>query len=79
MTSHRPLILVLEDEAAISILLEDELKAAGYRVAGPFATCASALQSLDSQTLKVYDGLPHGLCTTRPDVVNADLLAFIKD
>lgn len=29
-------------------------------------------------TLKVYQGLGHGLCTTNADVVNADLLAFIR-
>jgi non-heme chloroperoxidase len=29
-------------------------------------------------TLKVYEKLPHGMCTTHADVVNADLLAFIK-
>ncbi len=28
--------------------------------------------------LKVYPGLPHGMCTTHADVVNADLLAFIR-
>ena len=28
-------------------------------------------------TLKVYPGLPHGMCSTHKDVVNADLLAFI--
>jgi hypothetical protein len=28
---------------------------------------------------KVYEKFPHGMCTTRADVVNADLLAFIKD
>ena len=28
--------------------------------------------------LKVYPGLPHGMCSTHPDVINADLLAFIK-
>ena len=28
--------------------------------------------------LKVYEGLPHGMCTTHADVINADLLAFIK-
>jgi non-heme chloroperoxidase len=28
--------------------------------------------------LKVYKGAPHGMCTTRKDEVNADLLAFIK-
>nr|WP_296582257.1 alpha/beta hydrolase [Xanthobacter sp.] len=29
-------------------------------------------------TLKVYAGYPHGMCTTHADVINADLLAFIK-
>jgi non-heme chloroperoxidase len=29
-------------------------------------------------TLKVYPGLPHGMCTTHPDLINRDLLAFIK-
>ncbi|MDM0113642.1 alpha/beta hydrolase [Variovorax sp. J22R133] len=29
-------------------------------------------------TLKVYKGAPHGMCTTRKEEVNADLLAFIQ-
>ena len=29
-------------------------------------------------TLKVYKGFPHGMCTTHADVINADLLAFIR-
>ncbi|AWN37135.1 alpha/beta fold hydrolase [Methylobacterium radiodurans] len=29
-------------------------------------------------TLKTYEGLPHGMCTTHPDLINADLLAFIR-
>ncbi|MCW3848468.1 alpha/beta hydrolase [Sphingomonas sp. LB-2] len=29
-------------------------------------------------TLKVYPGLPHGMCTTHADIINADLLAFIE-
>jgi hypothetical protein len=29
-------------------------------------------------TLKVYKGYPHGMCTTHPDVINADLLSFFK-
>ncbi len=29
-------------------------------------------------TLKVYKGLPHGMCTTHPEIINPDLLAFIK-
>jgi non-heme chloroperoxidase len=33
---------------------------------------------LKNSTLKTYEGLPHGMCTTHPDIVNADLLAFIQ-
>jgi len=43
---------------------------------------ASALLSsklLKAGTLKVYPGLPHGLCTTHAEVINPDLLAYIKD
>jgi non-heme chloroperoxidase len=29
-------------------------------------------------TLKVYPGFPHGMCTTNPEQINADLLSFIK-
>jgi len=29
--------------------------------------------------LEVYPGAPHGVCTTRKDQVNADLLAFIRE
>ncbi|QRM31416.1 alpha/beta hydrolase [Microvirga sp. VF16] len=45
----------------------------------PFADSAPlSVKLLKHGTLKVYEGLPHGLCTTHPDVVNPDLLAFIK-
>ena len=33
---------------------------------------------LKKGTLKVYEKLSHGMCTTHPDVINPDLLAFIK-
>ena len=29
-------------------------------------------------TLKSYDGLPHGMLSTHPDVINPDLLTFIR-
>ena len=32
---------------------------------------------LKNGTLKIYEKLPHGMCTTHADVVNPDLLAFI--
>jgi non-heme chloroperoxidase len=34
---------------------------------------------LRNGTLKVYGNFPHGMCTTHADVVNPDLLAFIKE
>lgn len=45
----------------------------------PFADSAPlSAKLLKNGTLKVYEGLPHGLCTTHADVVNPDLLAFVK-
>jgi non-heme chloroperoxidase len=32
---------------------------------------------LKNGALKIYEKLPHGMCTIHADVVNADLLAFI--
>ena len=37
-----------------------------------------SIKLLKKGTLKTYPGLPHGLCTTNADVINTDLLAFIK-
>ncbi len=42
---------------------------------------ASAMLSsklIKKSTLKIYEGAPHGMCTTHKDKVNADLLAFLK-
>jgi len=41
---------------------------------------ASLLQAklLKHRTLKIYPGFPHGMMTTHADVINADLLAFIR-
>ena len=45
----------------------------------PFeATGALAVKLLRHGTLKTYPGFPHGMPTTNADVINADLLAFIK-
>ena len=41
---------------------------------------ASALMSVKlvkHATLKVFEGAPHGMCTTRKDEINAALLSFI--
>ena len=45
----------------------------------PFADSAPlSAKLLKKGTLKVYPGLPHGLCTTHPELANSDLLAFFK-
>lgn len=33
---------------------------------------------LKHSTLKIYDLLPHGLCTTHADIINAEILSFIS-
>ena len=37
-----------------------------------------SLVFLRNGTLKTYKDYPHGMPTTQADVINADLLAFIK-
>lgn len=45
----------------------------------PMADSAlKAIKLLKHGVLKTYDGLPHGMASTHPDIINADLLAFIE-
>ncbi len=45
----------------------------------PYANAAvPASKLVKGSTLKIYPGLPHGMCTTNPEVINPDLLAFFK-
>ena len=37
-----------------------------------------AIKLLKRGSLKVYPGLSHGMCATHPEIINADLLAFIQ-
>jgi non-heme chloroperoxidase len=36
------------------------------------------IKLLKNGTLKIYKGYPHGMLTTHADVVNPDILAFVK-
>jgi non-heme chloroperoxidase len=38
-----------------------------------------SVKLLRNGTLKVYEKYPHGMCTTHADVINADLLAFVRE
>ena len=45
----------------------------------PFADAGPlAAKLLKRGTLKSYPGLPHGMCTTHPELINPDLLSFIQ-
>ncbi|MEH3147811.1 MAG: alpha/beta hydrolase [Methylobacterium frigidaeris] len=45
----------------------------------PYADSAAlAITHLQNGTLRTYEGLPHGMCTTHPEIINPDLLAFIR-
>lgn len=44
----------------------------------PIGTSSSlSAKLIKAATLKIYEKLPHGLCTTHADIVNADILAFV--
>jgi hypothetical protein len=44
-----------------------------YQASGPLSA-----KLLKNGTLKTYKDLPHGMITTHAELINADLLAFIK-
>src|SRR3546814_714190 len=45
----------------------------------PYANSAPlTVKPLKHGTLRTYKDLPHGLCQTHPDIVNTDILAFIR-
>jgi non-heme chloroperoxidase len=45
----------------------------------PYADSAPlSAKLLKNGTLKSYEGLPHGMCATHPEIINPDLLAFFR-
>ena len=45
----------------------------------PYADSAPlSAKLLRNGILKTYSGLPHGMCTTHPDLINSDLLEFVR-
>ena len=41
------------------------------------ASAPLSAKLLQNSMLKIYEKLPHGICTTHADIVNADILTFI--
>ena len=75
-----PLALVVEDEALISLALEDDLTTAGYAVAGPFPTCAEGLAWLrtTSPHLAILDTvLRDGPCIDLARELRARAVPFV--
>ena len=42
------------------------------------AAAIKQAELLADATLKIYEGYPHGMLTTHADVINPDILAFIR-
>jgi len=60
-------------EVPTLVMHGDDDQIVPYADAGPLSA-----KLLKRGTLKTYKGYPHGMCTTHADVINPDLLAFIK-
>jgi non-heme chloroperoxidase len=48
------------------------------QVVNPATTAPRVVELVKNGTLKTYPGFPHGMPTTHADVINPDLLAFIR-
>jgi DNA-binding response OmpR family regulator len=73
-------ILIAEDEALISIMLSDDLRDEGYRIAGPFGRVADALAWLEGETpdVAIVDYmLRDGPCTGLTDLLSQRGVPFI--
>lgn len=66
-----------DDLKAISVptlvMHGDDDQIVPYADSGPLSA-----KLLRHGTLKTYKGLPHGMCTTNPEIINPDLLAFVQ-
>lgn len=60
-------------DVPVLILHGDDDQIVPFADSGPLSA-----QLVKKATFKVYPGSPHGVCQTQPDMVNSDLLAFIK-
>jgi len=55
------------------VLHGDDDQIVPYRDAGELSA-----KIIKGATLKIYPGYPHGMCTVHADVINRDLLAFVR-
>lgn len=57
----------------VLVMHGDDDQVVPYENSGPLSA-----KLLPQGTLKTYNGFPHGMPTTHADVINADLLAFVR-
>jgi non-heme chloroperoxidase len=60
-------------EVPVLVIHSEDDQIVPYADSGPLA-----VKLLKNGTLKTYKDLPHGLCSTHPEIVNPELLAFIR-
>ncbi|WP_286915377.1 MULTISPECIES: alpha/beta fold hydrolase [unclassified Pseudomonas] len=60
-------------QQTVLVMHGDDDQIVPYENSGPLSA-----KLLPNGTLKTYKGFPHGMPTTHADVINADLLAFIR-
>ena len=60
-------------EVPVLVMHGDDDQIVPYEDSAPLSA-----QLLKNGTLKTYPGFPHGMCTTHAEIINADLLAFVR-
>jgi non-heme chloroperoxidase len=60
-------------EVPVLVIHSEDDQIVPYADAGPLSA-----KLLRNGALRTYKDLPHGLCQTHPEIVNADLLAFVR-
>jgi non-heme chloroperoxidase len=60
-------------EQPVLVLHGDDDQIVPYADSAPLSAAL-----LRNSTFKTYAGFPHGMCTTNADVLNADILAFVR-
>jgi len=60
-------------EVPVLVIHSEDDQIVPYADSGPLT-----VKLLKNGTLKTYKDLPHGLCSTHPEIVNPEILAFLR-
>ena len=78
MSDSTTFVLVAAGSVSVSTLVLSARAAPPSDTVPCAVTVHCSSQLVKSSTLKVYPGLPPGMCSTHKDRINADLLAFLQ-